>query len=219
MAPAGVTRLRAGLLKSNTLRPAARRPKPLTRLLRYATALRVTAPLGCGSDSWYGRKVPFGASAAPTIFSSNEDGGWGFLSRWGSFRLFDFEFWEGENRRRESRSDFQGRWETNGNLVSFIMPSSCCSARRVRGTETGKQLLLGSPSRPTARAPCPFWPSGNFSKDSASGSSLWRVWKFGSALDAPRVERPQGANSALECRGREPLLRRGAIRKGNCSTR
>ncbi len=26
--------------------------------------LRVTAPLGCGSDSWYGRKLPFGASAA-----------------------------------------------------------------------------------------------------------------------------------------------------------
>ena len=36
------------------------RVKPLARLLRCATALRVTAPLGCGSDSWYGRKVPFG---------------------------------------------------------------------------------------------------------------------------------------------------------------
>ena len=39
------------------------RVKPLARLLRCATALRVTAPLGCGSDGWYGRKVPFGASA------------------------------------------------------------------------------------------------------------------------------------------------------------
>ena len=39
---------------------AERRVKPLARLLRCATALRVTAPLGCGSDSWYGRKVPFG---------------------------------------------------------------------------------------------------------------------------------------------------------------
>ena len=28
---------------------AERRVKPLARLLRYATALRVTAPLGCGS--------------------------------------------------------------------------------------------------------------------------------------------------------------------------
>ena len=47
---------------------------PLAWLLRCATALsnpgacampglRVTAPLGCGSDSWYGRKLPFGASA------------------------------------------------------------------------------------------------------------------------------------------------------------
>ena len=30
-----------------------------TRLLRCATAPRVTAPLGCGSGVWYGRKVPF----------------------------------------------------------------------------------------------------------------------------------------------------------------
>ena len=36
------------------------RVKPLARLLRCATALRVTAPLGCGSGVWYGRKVPFG---------------------------------------------------------------------------------------------------------------------------------------------------------------
>ena len=41
------------------------RVKPLTRLLRYATALRVTAPLGCGSGVWYGRKVPFGPSTRP----------------------------------------------------------------------------------------------------------------------------------------------------------
>ena len=34
--------------------------RPAARLLRCATALRVTAPLGCGSDGWYGRKVPFG---------------------------------------------------------------------------------------------------------------------------------------------------------------
>ena len=39
---------------------AERRVKPLARLLRRATALWVTAPLGCGSDGWYGRKVPFG---------------------------------------------------------------------------------------------------------------------------------------------------------------
>ena len=40
---------------------AERRVKPLARLLRCATALRVTAPLGCGSRrSWYDRKVPFG---------------------------------------------------------------------------------------------------------------------------------------------------------------
>ena len=39
------------------------RVKPLARLLRCATVLRVTAPLRCGSDSWYGRKVPFGAFA------------------------------------------------------------------------------------------------------------------------------------------------------------
>ena len=38
---------------------AERRVKPLARLLRCATALRVTAPLGCGSGVWYGRKVPF----------------------------------------------------------------------------------------------------------------------------------------------------------------
>ena len=42
---------------------AERRVKPPARLLRCATALRVTAPLGCGSDGWYGRKVPFGAFA------------------------------------------------------------------------------------------------------------------------------------------------------------
>ena len=38
---------------------AERRVKPLARLLRCATALLVTAPLGCGSGVWYGRKVPF----------------------------------------------------------------------------------------------------------------------------------------------------------------
>ena len=38
---------------------AERRVKPLARLLRCATALRVTAPLGCGSGGWYGRKVSF----------------------------------------------------------------------------------------------------------------------------------------------------------------
>ena len=42
---------------------AKERVKPLARLLRCATAPRVTAPLGCGSDGWYGRKVPFGAFA------------------------------------------------------------------------------------------------------------------------------------------------------------
>ena len=31
---------------------AERRVKPPARLLRCATALRVTAPLGCGSDGW-----------------------------------------------------------------------------------------------------------------------------------------------------------------------
>ena len=41
------------------------RVKPLTRFLRYATALRVTAPHGCGSGVWYGRKVPFGPSTRP----------------------------------------------------------------------------------------------------------------------------------------------------------
>ena len=41
------------------------RVKPLARLLRCATALRVTAPLGCGSGVWYGRKVPFGPSTRP----------------------------------------------------------------------------------------------------------------------------------------------------------
>ena len=44
---------------------AERRVKPLARLLRCATALRVTAPLGCGSGGWYGRKVPFGPSTRP----------------------------------------------------------------------------------------------------------------------------------------------------------
>ena len=45
---------------------AERRVKPLARLLRCATALRVTAPLGCGSRrSWYDRKVPFGPSTRP----------------------------------------------------------------------------------------------------------------------------------------------------------
>ena len=43
---------------------AERRVKPLTRLLRCATALRVTAPLGCGSDGWYGRKGTFPAQQA-----------------------------------------------------------------------------------------------------------------------------------------------------------
>ena len=44
------------------------RVKPLARLLRYATALRVTAPLGCGSRRLKGATVeglgeagPFGA--------------------------------------------------------------------------------------------------------------------------------------------------------------
>ena len=36
------------------------RVKPPARLLRYATAPRVTASLGCGSDGWYGRKLAFG---------------------------------------------------------------------------------------------------------------------------------------------------------------
>ena len=44
---------------------AERASQAATRLLRFATALRVTAPLGCGSDSWYGRKVPFGPSERP----------------------------------------------------------------------------------------------------------------------------------------------------------
>ena len=35
------------------------RVKLLARLLRCATALRVTAPLGYGSSGWYDRKVPF----------------------------------------------------------------------------------------------------------------------------------------------------------------
>ena len=38
---------------------AERRVKPLARLLRCATALRVTAPLGCGSGGWYGQKGTF----------------------------------------------------------------------------------------------------------------------------------------------------------------
>ena len=38
---------------------AERRVKPPAQLLRCATALRVTAPLGCGSSGWYGRKAPF----------------------------------------------------------------------------------------------------------------------------------------------------------------
>ena len=38
---------------------AERRVKPLARLLRCATALRVTAPHGCGSGVWYGRKGTF----------------------------------------------------------------------------------------------------------------------------------------------------------------
>ena len=33
---------------------AERRVKPPARLLRRATALRVAAPLGCGSGVWYG---------------------------------------------------------------------------------------------------------------------------------------------------------------------
>ena len=41
------------------------RVKPLTRLLRCATAPRVTAPHGCGSGVWYDRKVPFGPSTRP----------------------------------------------------------------------------------------------------------------------------------------------------------
>ena len=39
---------------------AERRVKPLARLLRCATALLVTAPHGCGSGVWYGRKLAFG---------------------------------------------------------------------------------------------------------------------------------------------------------------
>ena len=45
---------------------AERRVKPLARLLRCATALRVTLPQHCGSRCWYGRKVPFGPDAAHT---------------------------------------------------------------------------------------------------------------------------------------------------------
>ena len=33
------------------------------RLLLFATALRVTAPLGYGSGGWYGRKVSFGPAS------------------------------------------------------------------------------------------------------------------------------------------------------------
>ena len=40
---------------------AERRVKPLARLLRCATALRVTAPPCCGSSIWYGRKGTFSA--------------------------------------------------------------------------------------------------------------------------------------------------------------
>ena len=38
---------------------AERRVKPLARLLRYATALRVTAPLGCGSRRLVWPKASF----------------------------------------------------------------------------------------------------------------------------------------------------------------
>ena len=43
-----------------------------TRLLRCATALRVTPPQRCGSRRWYGRKVPFGPAspAQPPPFPS-----------------------------------------------------------------------------------------------------------------------------------------------------
>ena len=63
----------SGATTKSTLKPKSKpriacaegRVKPPARLLRCATALRVTAPLGCGSDGWYGRKVPFGVR--PTI--------------------------------------------------------------------------------------------------------------------------------------------------------
>ena len=42
----------------DSLRRAA--SQAATRLLRCATALRVTAPHGCGSGGWYGRKLAFG---------------------------------------------------------------------------------------------------------------------------------------------------------------
>ena len=45
---------------------AERRVKPLARLLRCATALRVTAPLGCGSRSpGMPERFPFGPSTRP----------------------------------------------------------------------------------------------------------------------------------------------------------
>ena len=45
---------------------AERRVKPLARLLRYATALRVTAPLGCGSRRpGMPERFPFGPSTRP----------------------------------------------------------------------------------------------------------------------------------------------------------
>ena len=45
---------------------AERRVKPLTRLLRCATALRVTAPLGCGSRRpGMTERFPFGPSTRP----------------------------------------------------------------------------------------------------------------------------------------------------------
>ena len=52
-------------------------PQPLARLLRCATALRVTAPLGYGSDGWYGRKVLFGFAPnmnPPRLLESSEEG-------------------------------------------------------------------------------------------------------------------------------------------------
>ena len=49
---------------------AERRVKPLARLLRCATALRVTAPLGCGSRRlvW-----PKGSLSAPGLYGSGAE--------------------------------------------------------------------------------------------------------------------------------------------------
>ena len=51
---------------------AERRVKPLTRLLRCATALRVTAPLGVGSRRLVWPKGPLSARPRPRVVKRKE---------------------------------------------------------------------------------------------------------------------------------------------------